>query len=126
MTVNFWLIVDALAGILAYCDDEEIHQTIDSDSEAEVCVAVTNRVKPLVSTWPRDRQESLRLALAYYLHHPEVLERKVLANLVDVPITQPTDVTRFFERVWHALYPQQDYRAVDVRNAIEDNDPLVR
>jgi len=121
--VNYYTIIAAIDALMI---EELTHDElgIDPDDERDVRRAFATIVAPKVSRWSPYWRDTLRLALAYYIERPDVLNYKVLAKLQDFSMPEPADVAGFFRIMWEVLFPDEDLEAVSLDDVVENNDPM--
>ena len=120
--VNYHLIESALG----YLSISEVNngRPLNLNPECEVSIKSEFSSHILTGTerWPNEKQEQLKLSLAYFLQKPEILDNNVLANVQDLTMPEPVDIRQFFSWLYEALFPDSPIECVDISNVIEDND----
>lgn len=121
--VNHYLIDGALAPLTIA--NAKLNGALDLDPEDEVRLREIFRVHigPYIDGWSKESRDKLRLSLAYYLHHPAILDG-VLAGQQDLDMPEPSNVVRFFTILWESLFPGQDRHSLDITNVEQKNDVM--
>jgi hypothetical protein len=119
--VNYWTIYSAIA-VLEQAESMHGELGIDPDDTNSVRNALAAIVAPHVQKWSPFWRNKLRLSLAYYIRRPDILNYKVLANLQDFSMAEPSDVRGFFSVLWDVLFPGENLKAVSLDDVVENND----
>lgn len=122
--VNYWLIWNAF-GYLEIAEAEKgCPLDINPNDESSSKRAFNQYVRPEVQKWSVKFIDSLRLSFAYFINRPEILEYRILANIPDLTMAEPSDIQIFFLWFWESLFPGENIERVDVSGVREDNDVM--
>src|SRR4051812_27664660 len=81
-------------------------------------------VKRWIERWSPERIIKVKSSLAYFIDNKNVLDMIVLANLPDLTMTQPKDVTRFFRWLWESLFPGEEIPKLNPSEVVENADVM--
>jgi hypothetical protein len=103
-----WLIESAF-GYLAIFEAEKGEPLgLDPNNEEKMKLAYSLYILPEVRKWPKDQIERLRYSFIYFLKKPDILDRKILANIQDLTMPEPDNITQIFYWLFETLFPESN------------------
>ena len=121
-TVNYWAIYEAL-GYLETAEAENGGPLqLDPNDELSAKENFNAYIKPYLNKWPQHNLERFKLSMAYYIDRPDILEYKVLANLQDLTMKEPSDIRNFFLWLWECIFPELKIEEMHIKGVKENND----
>ena len=123
-TANYWLIRDAF-GFLEVAEASKGEPlNLDPDDEQIAKRAFALYIKPEVEKWSPERIAQLKISFAYFIHRIDILEDRVLANIPDLTMPEPSNIQRLFFWLWECLFPGEGIETIDIDGVEEINDVL--